>query len=146
MNEKFKELLEENPYLYYNVYCQGELYERHKLPQRNCEYCGWNGARGEGMNLRTILKEMVELSIKDILWESFFYGDNRYHLYIDSLSEVYYVESDIQSTIDAVILDIISEAVDLDINMNIEDEIYYLQNKDIDVDLIKHALELTLEQ
>ena len=142
MNEKFKELLEENPYLFYNVYCQGELYERTELSHRNCEYCGWNGSRG-GATLDVFLKELTESAIDDMLWESIYAMNNPYSIEVKDVfySVRYVANDDVSTTIEKIITDIISEEIELNVDINIEDEIYYLHNKDIDINLLRNILE-----
>jgi len=146
MNKKFKKLLEENPYLFYNVYCQGELYERTELPHHNCEYCGWNGSRG-GATLDILLKELTESAIEDMLWDSIYGMGNLYSIEVkDVFNSVRYVADDDASvTINKIIGDIISEEIGLNVDINIEDEIYYLHNKDIDINLVRNILESMIE-
>lgn len=146
MNEKFKELLEENPYLFYNVYCQGELYERTELSHHNCEYCGWNGSRG-GATLDVLLKELTESAIEDMLWESIYAMNNPYSIEVRDIfySVRYVTDDDASVTIEKIITDIISEKIELDVDINIEDEIYYLHNKDIDINLVRNILESMIE-
>ena len=145
MNEKFKELLEKNPYLYFNVYCQGELYERTELSHHNCEYCGWNGSRG-GATLDIFLRELTESAIDDMLWESIYAMKNPYNIEMGySFSNVRYIAEDATDTINKIIADIISEEIELDVDINIEDEIYYLHNKDIDINIVRNILESMIE-